>query len=118
MTLRKVGLISALLLCFGLVAGGASAGLKAKTEIKLTNTVDVAGKVKSKDALCKDGRKVSIFKKRSGDDKKLGSDNADGAGEFSFGNPGLSKGKYYVKARSTPGCFAGVSKIFQVSDPG
>ena len=76
---------------------------KSRRTVKITNEVDVAGKVISNDALCQDERKVVLLKKRPGKDNKNGTDNADGAGKFSFGNPGLDPGRYYVKAKRIAG---------------
>jgi len=99
------------------MTGTAWAG-EAQTEVKVTNQVDVAGKVLSSDALCRDGRKVVLLRKRPGKDNKIGTDTADGAGRFSFGNPGLNPGRYYVKAKVIPGtCAKGVSDTFRVSSP-
>ena len=118
MSSRKARLTGAIATTFIVIAGTAWAG-EAQTEIKIINEVDVAGKVQSNDALCKDERKVVLLKKRSGKDKKMGTDNADGAGRFSFGNPGLGPGRYYVKAKRIPdACAKGVSEIWRISNAG
>ena len=117
MVSKKTRVLGAVTAAFALMAGTAWAG-EAATEVKVTNTVDVAGKVLSNDALCRDGRKVVLLRKRPGKDEKIGTDNADGAGKFSFGNPGLDPGRYYVRAKRIPGaCAKGVSDTFRVSGP-
>jgi len=111
---RAAGMVAT---AFALMAGTAWAG-EASTEVKITDQVDVAGKLISSDALCKDERKVVLLRKRPGKDLKIGTDNADGKGKFSFGNPGLEEGRYYVKAKPIQGtCAKGVSDTFRVSGP-
>lgn len=101
------------------LAGSAVAGVKSPTEVKLTNEVDVAGKLKSPDMDCLGDRKVTIIEKlKGGGTKKHGSDNSDSNGKFSFGNPGLDKGKYFVKAKGTKACEPGKSDTFRISGGG
>jgi hypothetical protein len=89
------------------------------TTVKITDQVDVAGKVKSADSFCTNGRKVVLMEKRSGKDDKHGTDDADAQGRFSFGNPGLDPGKYYVRAKRILGaCAPGKSDVFRVSSGG
>ena len=88
------------------------------TTVKVTNQVDVAGKVISADSFCTNGRKVVLLEKRKGKDDKQGTDDADAQGKFSFGNPGLDPGKYYVRAKRILGaCAPGKSDVFRVSNP-
>ena len=118
MNSKRARLAAAAATTFALAAGTAWAG-EAETTVKITNEVDVAGKVLSNDALCKDDRKVVLLEKIPGKDNKIGTDNADGAGKFSFGNPGLGPGTYYVKAKRIEGaCAKGKSDVFQVSGGG
>ena len=89
------------------------------TTVKVTNQVDVAGKVISSDSFCTNGRKVVLLKKRPGKDDKKGTDEADAQGKFSFGNPGLNQGKYYVRAKRILGaCAPGKSDVFTISGGG
>lgn len=89
------------------------------TTVKVTNQVDVAGKVISGDSFCTNGRKVVLLKKKPGKDAKQGSDEADAQGKFSFGNPGLNPGKYYVRAKRILGaCAPGKSDVFKISSGG
>jgi hypothetical protein len=118
MNSRKAWVACAAVMTSALLTGTAFAGV-ASTEVKITNEVDVAGKVRSSDALCQDGRKVVLLKKRPDKDEKIATDDADGSGKFSFGNPGLNKGRYYVKAKRIPdACAPGKSETFRVSNPG
>ena len=117
MSSRKARITGAIATAFVLIAGTAWAG-EAATDVKITDEVDVAGKLQSNDALCKDGRKVVLLRKRPGKDQKMGTDTADGTGKFGFGNPGLNPGRYYVKAKRIPdACAVGVSATFRVSGP-
>ena len=117
MNSRNARVAGAVATAFAVIAGTAWAG-EVPTEVKITNEVDVAGKVLSSDALCRDERKVVLLKKRPGKDDKVGTDNADGVGKFSFGNPGLNAGRYYVKAKRIPGaCAKGKSEVFEISNP-
>jgi len=119
MSSRKARVTSAIVTAFVAVAGTAWAGQEVQTEIKITDEIDVAGKVQSTADECKDERKVVLLKKRSGKDRKMGSDTADGTGRFSFGNPGLGPGRYYVKAKRIRGsCAKGLSEVWRISSAG
>jgi hypothetical protein len=110
-------LFGALAVAFALVAGTAWAGIAA-TEVKVTDEVEGAGKVLSSDALCRDERKVVLLRKRPGKDEKIATDTTSGNGKFSFGNPGLDPGRYYVRAKAVPeACAKGVSETFRISGP-
>jgi hypothetical protein len=94
----------ALVASAGLVlAGVASAGdppYPTKVTIKEENG-DFHGKVKSDGgAPCIEGRKVTVYKKRDGDDKKINSDVSGSDGSWDTGNTHVGPGKYYAKARS------------------
>ena len=102
----------------GIAAATAWAG-EEPTTVKVTNKVDVAGKVISPDSFCTNGRKVVLLEKRKGKDDKQGTDDADAQGKFSFGNPGLDPGKYYVRAKRILGaCAPGKSDVFRISGGG
>jgi hypothetical protein len=117
MTSVKVRFAATLLAVFTLISANALAGVE-ETTVKVTNELDVAGKVLSSDAACVDERKVVLLRKRPGKDKKYGTDTAASNGKFSFGNPGLDPGRYYVKAKPIAGnCAKGVSDTFRVSGP-
>jgi len=117
MTSVKVCFAVTLLAVFSVMSANALAGVE-ETTVKITNEVDVAGKVISSDAACVEERKVVLLRKRPGKDSKHGTDTAASNGKFSFGNPGLDPGRYYVKAKAIAGnCAKGVSDTFRVSGP-
>ena len=106
-------------LAVGAIAAATAWAGEEPTTVKVTNEVDVAGKVISPEAFCVNGRKVVLLKKRPGKDAKQGTDEADAQGKFSFGNPGLNPGKYYVRAKRILGaCAPGKSDVFQISSGG
>ena len=97
-------LVAAVVICMGLVlAGVASAGeppVPTEVTIKEQNG-DFHGKVKSPDGgqQCIEDRKVTVYKKKDGPDKKINSDTADTAGNWDTGNTHVGQGKYYAKAK-------------------
>ena len=65
------------------------------------------GEVKSnKEDKCANGRKVTVFKEKSGKDQKVGSDvaQANGGGYQWFVVDKTASGKYYAKAGNVNGC--------------
>lgn len=77
---------------------------------------DFSGKIKSDNPECESGRKVTVFKKKSGDDKKVGSDTAD-SGKWSTGNSGEKKGKFYAKVGADFGaCAKAKSKTIELEE--
>ncbi len=91
---------------FVVMAGTAWAG-EDQTEIKITNEIDVAGKVQSNDAAMQ-GRAQggALAQGARARTRRSEATPADGAGKFSFGNPGLEPGRYYVKAKRIRGSCA------------
>lgn len=90
-------------------AGGASeaiAGRNVKTTVKLKSVEPdgAKGKVRSKKAKCKRGRKVKLFydlsksggRATTARDPKIGTDKTNRRGKFEIEQP-LSAGAYYVK---------------------
>jgi hypothetical protein len=59
------------------------------------DSVIVHGRLKPKK--CRDGQKVTLFKVRSGEDKKIDSDNLDGDGEYGFAIRPRSDMRVYAK---------------------
>lgn len=91
-------------------AGLASAGLqnqfptffvKFKFEASTSSGKSFAGKIDSAKGNCIKGRKVVVYRKKSGDKTKLGSDKTDGKGKFSVGvGSGKPKnGKYFAEVK-------------------
>ena len=101
----KLTTFVALVMGTGLVlAGVASAGeppFPTDVTIKEQNG-DFHGKVKSPEGgqQCVEDRKVTLFKKREGPDKRINSDTTDTAGNWNTGNTHVGKGKYYAKAKA------------------
>ena len=101
----KLTTFVALVMCAGLVlAGVASAGdppYPTDVTIKEQNG-DFHGKVKSPEGgqQCVEDRKVTVFKKKDGPDKRINSDTTDTAGNWNTGNTHVGKGKYYAKAKA------------------
>lgn len=96
----------------------AGAGGKASTKVSIKGPGEVFGFVKSdKPNRCAKNRKIVVFRVRPGKDKRVGSDTASRSGKrymWSIGNPGLSAGRYYAKARATQKCKGAKSKILRV----
>jgi hypothetical protein len=103
------------------LAPSAGAGGKASTKVSIKGPGEVFGFVKSnKPARCAKNRKVVVFRVRPGKDERIASDTADRSGDrfmWSIGNPGLSPGRYYAKARATQKCKGAKSKILRVERP-
>jgi hypothetical protein len=101
----KLTTFVALVICAGLVlAGVASAGdppYPTDVTIREQNG-DFHGKVKSPEGgqQCLEDRKVTVFKKRDGRDKRINSDTTDKGGNWNTGNTHVGKGKYYAKAKA------------------
>jgi glycine cleavage system aminomethyltransferase T len=76
------------------------------------------GKVKSEKKKCKSDRKVIVFKLKGKaadpkNDEKVGSDLSDSRGNWSTGNSGQYKGRFYAKAKKSPGCRAATSETIR-----
>jgi hypothetical protein len=101
----KLTTFVALGVCTGLVlAGVASAGdppFPTEVTIREQNG-DFHGKVKSPQGgqECIEDRKLTVFKKQDGPDRKINSDTTDTAGNWDTGNTHVGKGKYYAKAKA------------------
>jgi hypothetical protein len=82
---------------------------------------DYHGKVLSERAKCQVDRKVVVYKQRGRHqepttDKKIGSDISEDAGNhgvWDIGNSGFKHGKFYAKAKRSPGCATGYSKTIK-----
>jgi hypothetical protein len=105
-----------------------AAALAASAETKVTIRADggdFSGKVKSDKLKCVDERKVTVYRLKGGgdpdpkNDRKIASDTASlngDHGEWSTGNTGVEKGKYYAHARKIDGCKPGTSKVVRVEE--
>lgn len=102
--------------------------LAARAETKVTIRADggdFSGKVKSDKLKCIEERKVTVYRLKGGgdpdpkNDRKIASDTASlngEHGEWSTGNTGVEKGKYYAHARKIDGCKPGTSKVVRVEE--
>lgn len=117
--LRKL-LASLTILAVGgtVFATAAFAAAGAKTEVTLEGpNGDFAGELFSSTKSCLGDRTVNLYKQKGSEqspstDQVIGTDTSDrdgNHGEFSFGNTGFKKGKFYAKALKSPGCRAGYS---------
>lgn len=115
--LRTATVIGVIALGLALVPNAGAAG-KASTKVSIKGPGEVFGFVKSdKPNRCAKNRKIVVLRVRPGKDKRVGSDTAEKSGNrymWSIGNPGLSPGRYYAKARATPQCKGAKSKILNV----
>lgn len=97
----------------------ASPASAAKTGTKLsiqTEQDGVSGFVKSSKSSCHSGRKVTVYRKVSGPDKKAGSDTAQPNQDGSQYKVSLSRaGKYYAKVNATSKCKGKTSKTVSFS---
>jgi hypothetical protein len=116
-TLKKLILtVLAIAACGGLVVSGTATarGLAPTTVTIKTPGGDVYGTVKSpKPQKCANGRKVSVFKVKSGKDEKVGSDIAQANNneyQWNIGQPGVN-GNIYARARQTDQCEGDKSPI-------
>ena len=80
------------------------------------------GKVLSERARCTGDRKVVVYKQKGrhqepSTDKKIASDISErhgDHGDWNVGNTGYKKGKFYAKAKKSPGCAKGFSKTIKL----
>jgi hypothetical protein len=121
--MRKLsaGLVAAVVLGALVMASLAFAGADTGVTIKGPDG-DFHGKVLSERASCQVGRKVVVYKQKGkkqdpSADKKIGSDTSEkhgNHGDWSIGNSGFKKGKFYAVARKSSGCNAGASETIKL----
>ncbi len=103
--------------------GFATAGAEAKTTVTIKGPIgDFHGKIKSPDDGCVGDRVVRLFMSdnAAGPFERTGNSdtsqqNGD-VGEWSLGNTGLRDGFFYAKAKATPGCQKGKSRVLHLVD--
>jgi hypothetical protein len=112
---------TAVALALAAVAPAALAGpaLAAKTSSKVSIQKEedgVSGFVLSAKESCHSGRKVVVYRKVAGPDKKAGSDTAQPNGDGSQWKVSLSRsGKYYAVVKATSKCKGATSKTVSFS---
>jgi hypothetical protein len=117
----SAGIVAALTIGALVMAGSAFAGANTGVTIKGPDG-DFHGKVLSERSKCEVGRKVIVYKQKGSSqdpsaDQKIGSDISEkhgDHGDWSIGNSGFKKGKFYAKAKRSTGCAAGFSKTIKL----
>ncbi len=101
--------------------GLAVAGTAAKTIVTIKGPDgDFHGKLKSQDPGCLGDRLVRLFMSDSADGPFERTGNSDTSqqqgdvGEWSLGNTGLRDGFFYAKAKATPDCKGGKSRVLEL----
>jgi hypothetical protein len=101
--------------------GFATAGAEAKTTVTIKGpNGDFQGKIKSPDDGCVGDRVVRLFMSDDADGPFERTGNSDTSeqngdvGEWSLGNTGLRDGFFYVKAKATPDCQKGKSRVLHL----
>ena len=99
----------------------AAAGTASKTIVTIKGPDgDFHGKIKSPDAGCLADRVVRLFMSDSADGPFERTGNSDTSeqqgtvGKWSLGNTGLRDGFFYVKAKATPTCKHGKSRVLEL----
>lgn len=117
MTEIRLGLaVLAGILALATLSATASAGTMAATQVTIKERGgDFSGKVKSEDSpRCTASRKVVLFRKKPGKDKRVATDMTEDDGSWSTGNTGEDSGKFYAKAIKDPDCETGRSKTLEL----
>jgi hypothetical protein len=103
--------------------GLATAGTEAKTKVTIKGpNGDFHGKIKSDDDGCVGDRVVRLFMSDSADgpfERTGNSDTSEQQGDvgvWSMGNTGLRDGYFFAKAKKTPDCKGGKSKVLHLVD--
>jgi len=103
--------------------GVATAGTAAKTTVTIKGPDgDFHGKIKSEDPGCLGDRIVKLFTSDTADGSFGPTGNSDTSeqqgdvGVWSLGNTGLRDGFFYAKAKKTPDCKGGKSKVLELVD--
>lgn len=103
--------------------GLATAGTTARTIVTIKGPDgDFHGKIKSQDPGCLGDRLVRLFMSDNADgpfERTGNSDTSEQQGDvgvWSFGNTGLRDGFFYAKAKRTPDCRGGRSRVLELVD--
>jgi 5-hydroxyisourate hydrolase-like protein (transthyretin family) len=111
--MRRTALLVAALICVLTAgAGPASAGVqnqfatffvKFKFQASTSSGEKFSGKIDSNKGKCVEGRKVTVYRKKNGNKKKLGSDKTNDKGKFKVGvGDGPPKnGKYFAEVKES-----------------
>ena len=119
----SAGLVAAVMCAALALAGTAIARAPADTGVTIRGPEgDFHGKVLSERASCQYGRKVVVYKQlghkqKPKTDEKIASDISEKQGKkgvWDVGNTGFKKGKFYAKAKRSPGCATGYSETIRL----
>jgi hypothetical protein len=119
----SAGLIAAVTAGALVMASMAGARAAADTGVTIKGpNGDFQGKVLSPRKKCLGDRKVVVYKQSGkkqdpSSDQKIGSDISErhgDHGDWSIGNSGFKKGKFYAKAKKSEGCAAGFSETIKL----
>jgi hypothetical protein len=119
----SAGLVAAITAGALLMAGMAGAHATADTGVTIKGpNGDFQGKVLSPKKKCLGDRKVVVYKQSGkkqdpSNDQKIGSDISErhgDHGDWSIGNSGFKKGKFYAKAKKSDGCATGYSETIKL----
>jgi hypothetical protein len=87
----------------------AGAGQSFETDLRMSKKFPAFhGKVKSEESFCKGARKVKLYRKVSGEKKKLGTDVSAENGEWKVKVKNLSSGAYHAKTPSLDSAAIGI----------
>lgn len=90
---------------------GASYSTKVIVSLK---TPAFHGKLKSNRSACATNRTVKLFRKKSGPDKLLGTDQSNAKAKWSIPLGRLTPGSYYAKAPAKGSCKSAKSKVLTI----
>ncbi len=122
-TRLAVLLIAVVAVSSPMFTGLATAGTAANTIVTIKGpNGDFQGKIKSPDPGCLGDRLVRLFMSDSADGPFERTGNSDTSqqqgdvGKWSLGNTGLRDGFFYAKAKATPDCRRGKSRVLELVD--
>jgi hypothetical protein len=101
-----------------LLAGSASGASGASTKVVVSLKLPAFhGTLKSPRHGCLGSRRMTLYRKKAGPDKKLGTDKSEDNGGWSIviGRKRVPSGSYYVTAAARGACNSGKSKVIPVA---
>lgn len=118
--MRKLFVVALSLTVLAAIAPGAQADVPGTAKISIRSIPSVYGYVRSsRTNLCAGKRRVVVYRKRSGKDKKLASTKTRKLrGVWQWSIKRKPKGKIYAKANAKIGCSTGSSKAIRVKSGG
>jgi hypothetical protein len=113
---RRSALLLISTLVFALMPAASAAGASYSTKVIVSLKFPAFhGTLKSGKNACATGRKVKLFRERSGPDKLLGTDKSNAKTRWSIPiGKRLTSGSYYAKAPTKGNCKAAKSKVLSI----